>query len=155
MGRPVGVTILAVLYYLGAASCVVGGIAMIAGGGFIATLIKQQAQSSGAGAGGAGLLAGVGAALGVFFLLVAAVYVLLGWGLWALKNWARIVTVVLCAIFLALQLLGLVTVLTHFNLRSLISSLLWIAVDAVIIGYLLQAGVKAAFQGGQARATSA
>lgn len=76
MGRPVGVTILAVLDFLGAVLCVLGGIGMMVGGGFMATLINQQG-SQGAGA-GAGILAALGAALGVFLLICAAIGVLVG-----------------------------------------------------------------------------
>jgi hypothetical protein len=59
MGRPVGVTILAILNFIGAAICLLGGIGMILGGGFIATMLSQQGQGS---AGAAGILAGLGAA---------------------------------------------------------------------------------------------
>jgi hypothetical protein len=56
MTRPVGVTILAILNFIGAAFCLLGGIAMILGGGFIATMLSQQGQGS---AGAAGVLAGL------------------------------------------------------------------------------------------------
>ena len=59
MGRPVGVTILAILNFIGAAFWLLGGIVMILGGGFIATMLSQQGQGS---AGAAGILAGLGAA---------------------------------------------------------------------------------------------
>ena len=66
MGRPVGVTILAILNFIGAAFCVLGGIAMILGGGFIATMLSQGQGSAGA----AGVLAGLGAAAGVFIIIM-------------------------------------------------------------------------------------
>src|SRR5262245_65949585 len=113
MGRPVGVTILAILDFLGAALCVLGGIGMLVGGGAIATAINQQAGSSGA---GAGLVAAMGAGLGVVMLVFAAIYALVGWGLWALKNWARIITIVLLVIGIGFSLLGLVGTLTHFTI---------------------------------------
>jgi hypothetical protein len=150
MNRPVGVTILAILDFLGAAICILGGIGMLVGGGAIATAISRQA-----GASGAGIVAGLGAALGVVFLVCAAISALLGWGLWTLKNWARIITIVLLALDIGLSLLGLVGTLTHFNLFALIWSVFWIAVYALIIWYLLKPEVKAAFQGGQARAATA
>jgi hypothetical protein len=152
MGRPVGVTILAVLYFLGAVCCVLAGILMILGGGFIATLISQQAQGAGV---GAGVLAGLGAALGVVILIFAAVDVLLGWGLWKLKNWARIVTIVLAAIGIAGALFGLLGAFLHFGMFLLVLTLVRLAISGLIIWYLLQPNVTAAFQGGQARAASA
>ncbi len=84
MGRPVGVTILAILNFIGAAVCLLGGIAMILGGGFIATMLSQ-----GQGAGGAGILAGLGAAAGVMIIICGGVSALIGFGLWKLKGCAH------------------------------------------------------------------
>jgi len=143
MGRPVGVTILAILNFIGAAFCLLGGIGMILGGGFIATMLSQQGQGS---AGAAGILAGLGAAAGVFIIIMAGISALLGFGLWKLKGWARIITIVLYGISAALQLLGLLGSLAHFNAFAVIWSAFWIAVDAFVIWYLLRPEVKAAFQ---------
>ncbi|HEY4677860.1 MAG TPA: hypothetical protein VIJ01_11895 [Candidatus Angelobacter sp.] len=143
MGRPVGVTILAILNFIGAAFCLLGGIGMILGGGFIATMLSQQGQGS---AGAAGILAGLGAAAGVFIIIMAGISALLGFGLWKLKGWARIITIVLYGISAALQLLGLLGSLAHFNAFAVIWSVFWIAVDAFVIWYLLKPEVKAAFQ---------
>jgi hypothetical protein len=143
MGRPVGVTILAILNFIGAAFCLLGGIAMILGGGFIATMLSQQGQGS---AGAAGILAGLGAAAGVFIIIIGGVSALVGFGLWKLKGWARIVSIVLFAISGAFQLLGILGTLAHFNLFALIWGAFWVAVDAFVIWYLLKPEVKAAFQ---------
>jgi len=152
MGRPVGVTILAILNFIGAAFCVLGGIAMILGGGFIATMLSQGQGSAGA----AGILAGLGAAAGVFIIIIGGVSALLGYGLWKVKGWARIVSIVLWAINGVFQLLGILGTLAHFNLFALVWGAFWIAVDAFVIWYLLKPEVKAAFQpAAQARAASA
>lgn len=143
MGRPVGVTILAILNFIGAAFCLLGGIGMILGGGFIATMLSQQGEGN---AGAAGILAGLGAAAGVVIIICAGISALVGFGLWKLKGWARIVTIVLFAISAALQLLGLLGSLAHFNLFAVIWTVFWIAVDAFVIWYLLKPEVKAAFQ---------
>jgi len=143
MGRPVGVTILAILNFIGAAFCLLGGIGMILGGGVIATMLSQQGQGS---AGAAGILAGLGAAAGVFIIIIGGVSALVGFGLWNLKGWARIVSIVLFVISAAMQLLGLLGTLAHFNLFAVVWSLFWVAVDAFVIWYLLKPEVKAAFQ---------
>jgi hypothetical protein len=152
MGRPTGVTVLAILYFIGAGLCVLGGIAMFVGGGFMATLANQGQAGS---AGGAAFLAGMGAFAGVLILVFGAIYALLGWGLLKLKNWARIITIVLLGISIAFQLLGLLTTLAHFSVVAFIWTVFWLAVDALIIWYLLKPEVKAAFQGPQIRAASA
>jgi uncharacterized membrane protein (DUF2068 family) len=114
---------------------------MILGGGFIATMLSQ-----GQGAGGAGILGALGAAAGVFIIIIGGVAALVGFGLWKLKEWARIVSIVLAGISAALQLLGLLGSLAHFNAFAVIWGVFWVAVDAFIIMYLLKPEVKAAFQ---------
>ncbi len=136
MGRPVGVTILAILDFIGAAFCLLGGIGMILGGGFIATMMSQQGGQGSAGA--AGFFAGLGAVAGVFIIIIGGVCALVGFGLWKLKGWARIVSIVLAGIGGAFQLLGLLGSLAHFNLFAVVWSLFWIAVNALIIWYLLK-----------------
>jgi hypothetical protein len=81
---------------------------------------------------------------------------LVGFGLWKLKTWARIVSIVLFGISAALQLLGLLGTLAHFNVFALVWSVFWVAIDAFVIWYLLKPEVKAAFQlPAQARGASA
>lgn len=150
MNRPVGVTILAILDFIGAAFCLLGGIGMILGGGFVASMLSQQGQ------GGAGILAGLGAAAGVLIIIIGGVSALVGFGLWKLKGWARIVSIVLFAISAVMQLIGLLGILAHFNVFAFVWTVFWIAVDVFVIWYLLKPEVKAAFQPpAQARAASA
>jgi uncharacterized membrane protein (DUF2068 family) len=142
MNRPTGVSVIAVLCFIGAVFCLIGGIGLIAGGGFLATMLSQQAESAGA----ASILAGLGTVVGVLILVFGAVYVLVGWGLWMLKEWARIVSIVLSAIAAVFQLPGLLTALLHFRIGSFIWIALWTGVYAAIIWYLLKPAVKAVFQ---------
>jgi len=82
----------------------------------------------------------------VFIIIIGGVSALVGFGLWKLKGWARIVSIVLFVISAAMQLLGLLGTLAHFNLFAVVWSLFWVAVDAFVIWYLLKPEVKAAFQ---------
>lgn len=141
MNRPTGVSVIAVLCFLGAAFCLIGGIGLIAGGGFLATMLSQQAE----GAGMASLVASMGAALGVGILVFAVLYGVVGWGLWVLKDWARIVTIVLSAIAALLQLPGLFTTLLHFRIGAFIWIAFWLGVYVAIIWYLLKPEVKGVF----------
>jgi uncharacterized membrane protein (DUF2068 family) len=117
---------------------------MMLGGGFIATLINQQGGRGGAGA--AGILAGIGVMVGIFCLIIAAVEIVLAMGLLKLKEWARIVTIVLTGIFGALGVLGLLGSFIHFNLFATVIRICVLAIQALIIMYLLKPEVKAAFQ---------
>lgn len=153
MGRPVGVTILAVLYFIGALFCVLGGILFFVGGGLGALAGAQSGQQGAAGM--SALIGALGAFAGVAFLIIGVIYALLGWGMWKLKNWARIISIVLLVIGAAFQLFGLVTSFAHFSVFVLVWTLFWLAIDVLIIWYLLKPDVKAAFQRGQAGAAAA
>ena len=146
MNRPVGVTILAVLQFIGAGLCVLLGILVVvgAGAGFLGSMTQGQGGTG-------GLMAMVGGALSVFFFVVAAIAALLGWGLWSLKNWARIAVIVLSALGAVLSLLALL----NFSSAIIVGVIIRLAINGVIIWYLLQPNVAAAFQGGQARTVSA
>ena len=98
------------------------------------------------GSAGAAASAGPGAAAGRWIIIVGGVSALVGFGLWKLKEWARVVSIVLYGISAALQLLGLLGSLAHFNAFAVIWSVFWIAVDAFVIFYLLKPEVKAAFR---------
>lgn len=152
MNRPTGVTLIAVLYFIGGAFAALAGLGMVAGGGMMATIMSQQGQSAGP---LAGILGGLGAALGIIILVMAAVDIVLGIGLIKLKEWARMVTVVVTAIFAALGAWGLITTLAHFILFATIIRVCVLALQVWIVMYLLKPEVKAAFQGAQARGASA
>src|SRR5258708_9253162 len=108
MARPTGVTIIAVLYFILAGFCVLGGVLMFVGGGFLASMMNQQGAG---GSAGAGILAGLGAVAGVIVLIIAAIFALVGFGLWELKNWGRI----LALVFAGLGIFGALVMLLAFS----------------------------------------
>jgi len=149
MNRPTGVTILAILNFIGAAFCVLGGLGLMLGGGALAGIMSQQGQAGG------GLFAALGAAAGIAVLIGGALAALIGFGLWKLKNWARILSIVFTALGALMNLLGLLGSLAHFNVGTVVWSVFCLAIDVWIIMYLLKPEIKAAFDGAQVRATSA
>src|SRR6185369_5569565 len=151
MNKPTGVVVISILYFLGAALCLLFGLLFIAGGGFLATMMSQQSQAGGLSA----MMAGLGAALGVFYLIIGAVDVLVGWGLLKLKNWARIVAIVFSCIGAGFLVLGLLGNLAHFSIVNFLVTAVFLGIHAVIIMYLLKPEVKTAFQGVQVQAMSA
>jgi hypothetical protein len=146
MNRPAGVTVIAVLCFLVTAGCVLIGILLVLGGGYIATLIRMSDHDAAA----TGILAGLGALIGVVVLVFAVLYAVVGWGLLKLKEWARITTLVLAGLSILGGLIGLVGAFTHFSVFVLFWTVVRLAIVAWIIWYLLQPSVRAAFQG-QAR----
>jgi len=84
------------------------------------------------------LLSRVGKTLGFGALIVALVYIVVGFGLWQLKNWARALTLILVIIWL---LFGLVGLLRHPTAWHMIRVL----VDVAILVYLMLPDVKRLF----------
>ena len=138
MQRPTGVTIIAILSFLGAAACVMLGLFSFVGGAFVAQIL---ANTPGMSALGGSLVA----AIGVVFLLIGALYAITGYGLWALKNWGRVIMIVLMALGLVFGLLGLVAVFSNFTAAMVVGQVIRLAICALILWYLFQPNVKQAF----------
>src|ERR1035437_6957019 len=115
MNRPTGVTVLAILLFLGTAVLLLFGVLSFVGGAFIGSLIGASAQRAGAGAAGAGLGAAIGAFIGIFFLIGAVLNGVCGYGLWNLKEWGRMLTIVLTAIGIALAVINMAVAMMHFH----------------------------------------
>ena len=111
--RPIGVTILAVLAWIGAVFAVISGITLAFNGSIM-----------GFGGYGFGMMSGFGMASGIIEIVFGVFAFFVGKGLWDGENWARVTALVLCA-------LGIIA-----SLRSLISSIVPIIINGVIIWYL-------------------
>lgn len=153
MNRPGGVTVIAVLEFLGGAGCVLVGLLVMLGGGMLATIIGQSGQQGSAA--GAGVLGVLGAGLGIFLLVLAALYFLVGWGMLKLKGWARIVTMIFAGLSILGSLFGITGFFAHFNVVALFWLVVRLAIAGWILWYLMQPNVSAAFNGGQAKTASA
>jgi len=101
------VKIYAILAWLGALFCVIGGLVIIVGGGILGSLDA----AFGTGVMG-GIFGALGVVLGIFMLALAVLEVFVGIGLWKHQNWARIVTLVFSALgvlsILSLDIIGFV-----------------------------------------------
>lgn len=144
MQRPTGVTVIAILQFIGAGFMVLGGFGLMLGMGMLGTVLAQRGNG---GMAGMGVLAGMGAVLGVVVLFFAAIEGLIAWGMWNLKSWARIVTIVFAGLGGAFQALGLMASLIHFHIFGLLWNALWLGVNGLIIWYLVQPEVVQAFEG--------
>jgi len=82
--RPTGVSIISVLYYIGAALVVIIG------------LLGTAALKSFV---GGGSIINIGTTIfWAILLVIVAIQILIGWGLWTGKNWARITAIVFAAL---------------------------------------------------------
>lgn len=128
--RPSGVTILAVLSYLGAAAMVLFALFAFVAGGMIMDLVGNEGPAS--------FFVGAGAAfVGIGALFFAAINGVIGWGLWTGRGWAWILTVVFEGIWALFGLLGL--------LDGDVGSLVPVAIAGAILWYLFRPWVRRFF----------
>ena len=138
MERPTGVTILAVLYFIGTAILGICGLLFILGGSTLSGL----AQSGGP---GSAILAAGGAVVGVVFFVLALLELALGIGFIKLQNWARVVAIVFTGIAVLLGVLGMFSLLVHLIIFALIVRVITLAIQIWILVYLFKPHVKQAF----------
>lgn len=116
--RPTGVTVLSILFALESLLFIIGGIGAMGLGAFFGPI-------------GAGL----GIIVGGILVLMGLIGLLVTWGLWTGRGWARIIAIVL-------SILGLLTtVLGAIALETL--SIIGLLINIVILWYLVQPQVKA------------
>jgi uncharacterized membrane protein (DUF2068 family) len=90
--------------------------------------------------------------LGIVCFFFAAVAALVGYGMWSLKEWARIVQMVFAALGVLGGAIGLLLAIVHFSIFGFTLTGIRLAINLAILWYLNQPQVKAAFQ---ARAAAA
>src|SRR5438477_4795231 len=100
--RPLGVTIIAILTWLRASLYALGGLMLIGVGHLSARLVSAIATDSFL----ERVVSGLGKALGVGALMIALAFIVIGFGLWELKGWARTATLILATLWLLSALLS-------------------------------------------------
>ena len=138
MERPTGVTILAVLYFLGTALLGLFGLLFIVGGSMLSGLAH-------AGGPGSALLLMGGAVVGAIFIVLALVELALGIGFIKLQNWARVVAIIFTGIGVLFGVLGMFSLLAHMMVLVMMFRLIVLAIEVWILVYLFQPHVKQAF----------
>ena len=133
--RPMGVTIIAILAIIGGIFAIIAGLGLTIGGSILGGALAASGEASG------GLFGGMLAIFGVGTLGLGIAELVTGWGLWGLKPWAWMVAVIVFIVNIALTLL---TALGGGNLISL-STIIGIAIPAIILYYLMTPAVKSAF----------
>jgi|FLOH01.1.fsa_nt_gi hypothetical protein len=81
---PVGVKVISVLYWIAAVLSILGGLALILGGGAMASMIPTFGIIGGA----------LFVVLGIIVLIVGIVEIFVALGLWKGQKWARIVAII-------------------------------------------------------------
>ncbi len=142
MPRPVGVVVIAVLEFLGAAGMALGGLIALFGMGFLARALEQNGTINSS---MVPVVVGAGVLVAVFCFACAVFFGFLGYGMLNLRNWARIATLVLAVLGIVLGILGIVGGLFRFGIISAVFSGIRVAVNGLIFWYLTQPHIKEAF----------
>lgn len=129
--RPIGITILAILLFIAATLFIIAGLAFIALGPLIESLMRESMVGL---RGSPALISLLAGAFGIFFLVVGAIVFVLGWGLWTGKGWAWWLQVILTALGALSSLLAIA--------EGDATSLVGLLIDALIIYYFFKPHVK-------------
>jgi hypothetical protein len=125
---------------------ILAGLGFAAAGGIFffmgSTGATATAPTSGA---MATLLAALGAAAGVIFLLFGALHLVLAIAIFQLRNIARVLTIFLFLLIAAGACLGLVATLVSYSHAGLLWNLSILALDLLALWYLLRSSTKEAF----------
>jgi hypothetical protein len=132
--RPMGVTILAILAFIGGILGICGGLGGIVGGSFLGGLAASVGE------GAATALGGMIAVYSLIAVVFAVAELVFGFGAWTLKPWAWMLGMVLFGLNIVFQLVALVAGWTTIG-----GVIIPIVVGGIVIYYLLTPDVKRAF----------
>lgn len=138
--RPTGVTIIAVLMLLGGMSLIASGIGVLA---LPIPVVDPVMQ----------VLARNFIVVGISTVLLGAAELVIGWGLYSLRNWARIATIVLLAIGTATNLVAGIALIAGFELGGIRISMpgpgmafaLTATIQGLVIWYLTKPDIVSQF----------
>jgi hypothetical protein len=103
---------------------------------------SATAPTSGA---AAAVVAALGAAAGVIFLLFGGLHVVLAFGIFKMRNVARVFTIFLFVLIGAGACLGLIATLLSYSHVALLWNISLLTLDALALWYLLRPQTKQAF----------
>lgn len=131
--RPLGVTLIGFYQILRGVIDVIFGVSVLAFTNFAARMVSLAAEGLGVGR----FLHGFGHLVGLTILVFGVFHLAAGWGLLGMKNWGRLLTVLLSAIGLFL----LLPALSHGHIFSVVFGF----INGASIIYLAMPVIKRAF----------
>jgi len=140
--RPWGVTLLAVLSFISVGTYLVLTVLAIAAPETLRSLLEGVSPQGS----GPAVLLEMGRVLGIYFAVMAILAGLFGYGLWTLRNWAHLVTIVIAVFSLIGTIVGLAQVASDINISTLLVGFLRIGLSVLVLWYLWTLGVRAAFR---------
>ena len=138
MQRPIGVTVIAILMFLGAALLVLGSAVCFFVGviSFTGAEVRDPVTAA---------IVGMALAAGFSFLLLAAIYVTLGIGVLQLRETARQLCMASISLAVALMLAVPFLLVLHPPAAMIVAQLLFMAAYIGTLAYLVSPRVRRAF----------
>ncbi len=141
--RPTGVVLIALYHLISALFLVFLAVSLVVGGSVLGAMFGAGHENTMGGL-NIGLLIGMVGA--VFFVVLALIAAVAGYGIWSLREWGRILSIGLAAISLLFSLPGLFFMGLHLSLFFGGFRLFRIAISVLIIWYLMQPQIRVLFQ---------
>ncbi len=138
-----GVSLMAILYCVGAGAYLVLVLLAIGSRETLHSLLNGLSPQD---SGPAQALLKLEPMLWAYFAVMAVVVAFLGYGMWALRNWARVVTLIITGVSLASTLVSVAQIADHINSTALGLSLFRVGLCLLVIWYLRRPDIRAAFR---------
>lgn len=139
--RPTGVVLIGLYHALSGLFLLMVAFALAIGGTVLGAMLA---------AGHDGIFGGLGMAVGMlgalFFFAYALIAAIAAYGIWTLREWGRIMSIVLAVISLVFSVPGLLMMGVHLHLFFGAYRLFRIAISVLIVWYLVQPQVRAVFR---------
>lgn len=138
-----GVSLMSVLYFVSAGVYIVLVLLAIGSRETLRALLNGLSPQD---LGPAPVLLKLEPMLWLYFAIMAVVVTFLGYGMWTLRNWARVVTIMITAVSLVYAVVSLAQIASHINPSTLVLSLVRIGLCLLVLWYLWRPDVRAAFR---------
>jgi hypothetical protein len=139
--RPTGVTIIAILNILGGIVGLIAGFGMMALSGefqyYLSYLSDEEAAL-------VSIMVGI---LGMVFIIIGFIDLVIGYGLWTLKGWARMAAIIMAIIGIVGNIGATIGMMSIGAADIIGSVILPVLISGIIIWYLSKPNIKEVFEG--------
>ena len=150
--RPLGVSLIGGFELFISGLLLLIAIATALGMGVLGAILDSTARMGGP---GLAFLSSAGMIAAFILLIPSALFGVLGWNLLRLKEWARMVTLVLSVLGGLGAAIGVISALAYFRPFFLMATLVRLSINLATLWYLTQSRIRQIFRGNGVQAVSA
>ena len=143
--RPLGVTVIAVLMFVIGFSTLIGGVYLLIAKEFVienmfkyyGPMLNETFSKMGIAKIEKSMLMKALSGLAFLSIVLGGIYTATGYGLWTLKEWSRILAIIIC---------GINTIHGIFMSFMDLSAIIYVIINLLIIWYLMRRDIKESFR---------